>query len=273
MPTKLDMGRAWSDAVALISGNRDVVLVIAGVFFLLPNLVLTLLFPEAAQPPEMPQGAAPDMERAMAELSAWFGEVWWMYAIIAVVQAVGSLALLTLLTDRARPTVGDAIGFGLRSLPTYLATQIIISFAFGIAGGVAIVLTQALPIAGLLVGLFVIVFGLYAMLKLSLVTPVIAIDKVMSPVAAMQRSWQLTKGNSLLIFAFFLLLIIAFLVVSLVAGLLFAAFGLLGEEIGMIVGAIGNGLVSMALVVVMLPALAAVHRQLSGGSEAGSAFD
>lgn len=269
MAAKLDMGRAWNEAVALLSANRQVVLIVAAVFFLLPNLMLTLLAPEAAQPPEMPAGAQLNMEQALAELSAWFGDVWWMYAAIAVVQAVGTLALLALLTDRARPTVGEAIGFGVKALPTYLATQLIVSLGFGLAGGLAVVLMQALPLAGVLLGLVVIIFGVYALIKLSLVTPVIAIEKQMNPMTALQRSWRLTKGNSLLILAFFILLGVAFVVISLVVGLVLAAFAMLGEQVGLIVGAIGNGAVSMAMVTVMVAALAAVHRQLAGSGETG----
>jgi len=273
MAAKLDMGRAWNEAVALISANRDMVLIVAGVFFLLPNLMLSLLAPGAAQPPTMPDGAQPDMERVMAEMSAWIGDVWWMYAAIAALQAVGSLALLSLLTDRARPTVGEAIGFGVRSFPTYFATQMIISIAFGLAGGVAIVLSQAVPLAGILVLILVIVFAIYAMIKLSLISPVIAIEKELNPLAAMKRSWRLTKGNSLLILAFFLLLGVAFVVISLVVGLVLAAFGLLGEDVGLIVGGIGNGVVSMAMVTVIIAALAGVHRQMAGTGQVHETFE
>ena len=272
MAAKLDMGRAWNEAVASISANRDMVLIVAGVFFLLPNLMLSLLVPGAAQPPTMPAGGEDNMDQMMAQMSAWIGDVWWMYAAIAVAQAVGSLALLALLTDRDRPTVGEAIGLGVKALPTYLATQIIVSLAIGIAGGTGLLLAQVSPLLGVLLVLLVMIFALYAMLKILLVTPVIAIEKEMNPVAALRRSWRLTKGNSLLILAFFLLLGVAFVVISLVVGLVLAAFSLLGEDVGLIVGGIGNGMVSTALVTVMIAALAAVHRQLAAGNQVAETF-
>ena len=46
---KLDMGRAWSDAIALLRGNQQVILIVAGVFFFLPNLALALLMPRSGQ--------------------------------------------------------------------------------------------------------------------------------------------------------------------------------------------------------------------------------
>jgi len=273
MAAKLDMGRAWNEAVASISANRDMVLIVAGVFFLLPNLMLSMLAPGAAQPPAMPAGAEANLEQVTAQLSAWFAEVWWMYAAIAVLQAVGTLALLALLTDRDRPTVGEAIGFGVKALPTYLATQIIISLGVGLAGGAAIMVAQVVPLLGVLLVLLAMVFVLYAMIKLSLITPAIAIEKEMNPVAALKRSWRLTKGNSLLILGFFLLLLVAFVVISIVVGLVLAAFSLLGDDVGLIVSAVGNGLVSMVMVTVMLAALAAVHRQLSAGNQMAQTFE
>jgi hypothetical protein len=207
-------------------------------------------------------------------MSTYIGEVWWIFLLAGLMQAVGSIGLLALLTDQARPTVGEALGFGLKALPTYLATQFIVALVIAGLFGAVLLLGQAAAALGLILGLLLVLGILYALLKLSLVTPVIAIEKQLNPVAAMRRSWRLTKGNSLLILAFFLLLLVAFLVISMVAGLLFAAFALLGDEVGLIVGAIGNGVLTMALAVVMVAALAAVHRQLSGsgGSQVGMTF-
>ncbi len=274
MTVKLDMGRAWNDAVAQIKANRDVILIVAGVFFLLPNLAMSLLMPLPPESPAMAVGAEADLTPLIAEMSTYIGEVWWIFLLAGLMQAVGSIGLLALLTDQARPTVGEALGFGLKALPTYLATQFIVALVIAGLFGAVLLLGQAAAALGLILGLLLVLGILYALLKLSLVTPVIAIEKQLNPVAAMRRSWRLTKGNSLLILAFFLLLLVAFLVISMVAGLLFAAFALLGDEVGLIVGAIGNGVLTMALAVVMVAALAAVHRQLSGsgGSQVGMTF-
>ncbi len=268
MTVKLDMGRAWNDAVAQIKANRDVILIVAGVFFLLPNLAMSLLMPLPPEAPAIPAGAQPDFAPLMAEMSAWMADVWWIVALVVLMQAVGTLGLLALLTDRARPTVGEALGFGIKAMPTYLATQIITGVAAGVLFGAILLLGQASPAIGVILGLLLVLAMFYAMLKLSLVTPVIAIEKQLNPLAAMRRSWRLTKGNSLLILAFFLLLVVAFLVISMVAGLVFMAFSLLGDEVGLIVSALGNGVLTMAMVVVMVAALAGVHHQLSGSDGA-----
>ena len=273
MTPKLDMSQAWNEAVAMIKANRDMVLIVAGVFFLLPNLAMSLLMPLPPESPAMASGAQPDLEPLMAAMGAWFSNVWWVFLIVGLAQAAGTFALLVLLTDRMRPTVGEALGFGVKALPTYLASQIITGLGFAAAFALVIVLAQAVPVVGVLAGLMAMVAALYAMLKLVLVSPVIGIEKQMNPLAAMKRSWRLTKGNSLRILAFFLLLGVAVLVISAVTGLVLSAFSLLGDDIGLIVGALGNGVVTMAVVVVMVAVLAAVYRQLAQtGSDVGETF-
>jgi hypothetical protein len=43
--TKLDSSAAWASAAGMVSANRDVLLAIAGVFFLLPSLVAAVFVP------------------------------------------------------------------------------------------------------------------------------------------------------------------------------------------------------------------------------------
>ena len=115
------------------------------------------------------------------------------------------------------------------------------------------------------VQIVLVVALIYIAVKLSLVAPVIGIDKVYNPFTAIVRSWRLTKGNSLRLFAFFLLLVIALLVVSLVLGLIVAlVFGLAGPEVAAIGAGLFNAILNAVYVVIMLGVLAAVHRQLAG---------
>ena len=43
---KFSMSAAWNDAIALMQRNKDVLAIVAGVFFLLPGLVITVIFAE-----------------------------------------------------------------------------------------------------------------------------------------------------------------------------------------------------------------------------------
>src|SRR3546814_20607692 len=81
-----------------------------------------------------------------------------------------------------------------------------------------------------------IVAAFYCAVKISLVGPAIALDRLLNPVAILARSWRLTKGNSLRLAVFYVLLIIAIgvvaILVTLVSGLVFADLGGEAETIG-----------------------------------------
>lgn len=264
---KLDMGKAWSDATALIGANRDVILIVAGVFVFLPNAVLAMFMPQSEELAAMQASGNADPQEVLAQMTAYYGEIWWMFVLLGIVQAVGVLGLLTLLTDRSRPTVGEALGFGAKGLLPYIVAQILLSLGI-VALGFALVMAGAAIHVGLaaVLGLVAVTLAIYLWIKFSLLSPVIAIEKQMNPVEALRRSWQLTKGNSLRLFAFYLLLFLVLIVLTLVAGIVFAMFALAGQQVGEIVGALGGSLLNMITVVVMLAVLAAIHRQLSGGA-------
>lgn len=252
---KLDMGQAWSTATALISRNRSVVVVIAGVFFLLPYLASSLLFPQAMTPEQVnPE----DMGAISEAVLQAYADYWWVILIIFVTQGIGTLALLTLLTDRAKPTVGEAITRGAKGFLPYFAANLIFVFALGSVLGLAVVITPFLIFLAIPV-------MFYAMVKFSLVMPAIAIDGILNPFKAIARSWTLTKGNSFRLFLFYALLVIALMVVSLIITMVLAViFAAVGGE----VETIGNGLVASLInsvfVVLFLGVLAGVHRQLAG---------
>lgn len=264
---KLDMGAAWNTATALIDRNRDVVLVIAGVFFFLPSFAASLALPQA----DALAAAAPggDPQALMNAMMGFYADYWWALLLSFVAQGVGTLALLTLLTDRARPTVGEAIKRGALSFPSYFVTNILAAFA---VAGVVVVPTLLIGLAvagGTVAAALGIVLAipvmLYLMVKFSLIMPAIAIDRMLNPLAALARSWQLTRGNSFRLLLFYALLLIAMIVilslVSMVVGVVFAAIGGEIEKIG---NAIFSSLTNAAFVVVFFGVLAGVHRQLAG---------
>ncbi len=269
MGEKLDLERAWNEATALLSANRDVVLIVAAVFFFLPNVISTLILPsqDALIMQMEALGDQPDPEEIFALFGDYFAGSWWIYLVFGLVQAAGVLGLLALLTDRSRPTVGEALAFGGKALIPYIIALILQFLAMTLVPILLIALGAAInPGIAALLGIVGIVLMIYIWVKFLLLSPVIAIERVMNPIKALARSWRLTKGNSLRLFALYMLLIIAVLVLSLVAGLVFALFGVLGETVGLLAAAIGGGLISMGYTTVMLAVLAAVHRQLSGGS-------
>ena len=266
---KFDMGRAWNDAVALLRANRQVVLVIAGVFFFLPNLALILLLPDYAQAMGTPGAAQPtDPDAALKALADAYGQVWWAVLISIVAQGIGMLGLLALLTDRDRPTVGEALVIGAKSFLPYIGTSILQSIVLVLVALIPFVAGGAAGIGvGVMVGIVALVVLAYLFTKFSLSIVVIVAERVMNPVTAIARSWALTKGNSLRIFLFYVLLFIVLIVIAIVMSIVLGIIGALAGPSGVLfVSGLSNALFNMIFVAVYLAVLAAVHRQLSGSA-------
>ena len=263
---KLDINRAWSEALDLIQTNLSVVAVVAGVFFFLPYLAFVLFMPDMTTAMSI-ESNPQDPTAAFEQIMALYADIWWMIALLTVAQTIGTLALLALLRADNRPTVGEAIAIGAIGFLTSIAATLVFYIGFSVVATVILGVAMAINITALTVILGIVIFIalIYFAIKLSLLAPVIAIEKVYNPFAALMRSWRLTKGNSLRLFAFFALLIIAVVVVSMVLGLIVGlAFGLAGGEVARIGNGLLNSLLNAVYVVLMLGVLAAVHRQLAG---------
>ncbi|MBI1404457.1 MAG: hypothetical protein GC147_14780 [Porphyrobacter sp.] len=273
---KLDMGKAWTQTTALIGANRDLLSVMAGLFFFLPSFAAALFLPEMATNAEIgavrSAGAVDEQAQVQAlmdQFAAMYAANWPTLLLVTVAGFVGSMSLLALLTDRGNPTVGEALGTGLRSIPSYIAAQILSTLAAGIALGVPFAIVAAAAPAGVAVAfaLLLVVAMIYLVIKFSLIAPVIAIDGERNPITAIARSWRLTKGNSFRIFAFFMLLFIVTVIIgSLVQGILTLIFAAVGGEVARIGTAAVSALVNAVLTVIFLVVIAAVHRQLAGAS-------
>lgn len=274
---RFESNRAWQDAIASVSANRDVLYPVAGVFFLLPTLVQAFFFADAQAQIMASLGDADAMQAAMTEGTTWF----FVFSLLAgIVQLVGYLALLALLTDRRRPTVAQALVTGIKSLPTLIAAALIFFSGYTFVGLLIGVLARGLASAtgsaalgGILV-IALLVGMIYVMVKLSLTLPVVIMERVLNPLSALLRSWHLTKGNSVRLAFFYLLLFIAYLALAVVFSMivmgLMALFG--GGNLALIGGALVSGIVGAVASVLFAAILASIHRQLAGLSpEAESA--
>lgn len=270
---KLDMGKAWTQTTALIGSNRDTISAIAGLFFFLPSFASALLVPELSNPPQPsgPSGADPAvaMRALLNQITAIYAANWPLLLGLSIVQFVGSMSLFALLTDRSHPTVREALATGLRSIPTYIAAQLLTAIGAGIAIGLplSVVAAFAPPAAALLVLLAGLVVLVYVFIKFALIAPVIAIEGERNPISAIRRSWQLTKGNSFRIFLFLFLLIFTIgIIAALVTGTLGLILSAFGEPVATIGTDVVGGLVNALFTVIILVVTVAIHRQLAGAS-------
>lgn len=261
-----DSNRAWKEASSAVVANRDVLLALAGVFFVLPSIAFSLFFPQ----PEPAAGATP--EQALGVMREYYLAAAPYFLPIALAQMGGTLAMLTLFTDRSRPTVGEAIRQGFFAVIPYFVAQLLLFFTIGL---VAVVLLGLAGVTGIsaivaIVGIAVAVAAIYVAVKTSLVAPVVAVEHERNPIAALRRSWALTKGNSVRLALFYLLVFIVFvLVVSIAMALVGVMLALLvGGETGRIVAAVISALLGGVFSVYFVAILASAHRQLAGPSVA-----
>lgn len=247
----------------MLTANREVMLVLAGVFLFLPSLAFTLLVPQA----EPPSDATPEiMQQFIIDYYASAGPY---FLVLGLIQAAGLIAMQALLRDDSKPTVGEAIRIGFVGLLPYLGASLLLGLGLGVVFGLVFGLLVAVGNAALmtLAILGSVLALIYVWVRMSLVTPVIAVDKVMNPIRVLQRSWQLTGGNALMLFVFFLLLFVVMgvvlLLVSLMGNLLGALAG--GGTLQALITGIVSGVVGTAFMMIFVAVLAAIHRQLAGG--------
>lgn len=267
-----DSSRAWTQASQAVSANREVVIALAGVFFLLPQLVFSIFFP----PPEA--GAGMSQAQMMEAVQKYYIGVAPVLIPMALFQALGSLSLLTLLDTGRRPTVGEAIRAGLKGVVPYLLAQMLSGLALGaVALLVAGVLGAVAGVAGGVIGLaIVLLLAVVVGIRLSITAPVIAVEGVYNPVAALVRSWRLTRGATARLLGFYALLVVAMLVLLIFANVLTMPVALLAPvEVARFVSAGVEAVLATIMALYFVAVIAQVHRQLAGPAPAavGDLFD
>lgn len=290
---RFDMTKAWDDAIVLLRGNRELIFIVAGVFFLLPSLAMAILLADqqaramALMEAMLAGGATPTDPAALfgGDMGTWFGAG----MVAMVIQLIGYMALLTLMDPREKPTVGQAIGRAFKSILPLIGAVLL--FYVGIFVAALLVVFVLALVVGLVVAGFVLVGGqslgtvvgvilffamyvclivgtCYAMGRLSLVLPGIVLGGVRNPVTAFKNSWTLTRGNGWRLLGFYALLAIAYMVISMVILGIVMGFGTMatsGTTGGVIVGAV-SALLGAAVSILLTAIIASVYHQFRLGA-------
>ena len=267
---KLDMNKVWTRCMVLVRENFQLLAVIAGVFILLPTMAMYFLIPgmEAFVTP----GADPEVvQERMLEL---IGPLLTYGLIGSVIQFVGYGAMVALMGEN-RPTVGEALGTGAKSMLSVIGAFVIFFVLYMVAAIVIVtpiaMLAGAIGVPGLaaIAPLFVIAIALFLMARFSLTMPVIVVEHMLNPLKAVKRSWDLTGPSQWGVLGFWLILGVAYMVISL---LLLGVFGVIAAlagdgTTGMLILGLSNGLISMVVSMVLCGLAVAMHAQLAGPSE------
>ncbi|WP_156500519.1 hypothetical protein [Croceicoccus bisphenolivorans] len=254
-----DPARAWSEATAMLKANKAILPVLAGLFFLVPQVLMTALLPDV---PANLEGEAAT-EAALEIFAAW----WPLVLAMALLQATGMLAIIVLLADRARPTVAEALRKAAKSLPVYIAATLVLVAGVGLTA-----LLIAMPLAmiggesGAAVAIVpIIAAGLWVNVRTLVLAPVIAAEREGNPFDALKRSWAMTTGRSARILFFVMMFVLAALVVSVVTTAVPGAILVttLGQETGRAIVGLIEGFVSAAVMLAWTALIVAIYRQLA----------
>lgn len=236
--------RAWADVVAMVRANLVLLATLAGVFMFLPAFALWLFAPI----PQAAGGGSGNGNEALRLVYDYYIGHWPAFLALTLASSFGQAAILALLLDRDRPTVGEALAVAGRMLPGYflmgLLTNLVITFGF----------------------MLFVVPGLFLIGRLAVTGPTMIGERVNNPIAVMQRGWAHTTGQGWRISGFVLLVgIVGWIALSAASSVIGVVGGLLlpdGAKILATATADALGGAGLALLLVLVSA--AIYRQLRG---------
>lgn len=255
---KLSISRAWDETRIVLASDGKLIGTVALALIVLPGLVLNLL---------------PGMRPAnMGHPNPWLV----VGVIPVVVSLVGQLSVMRLAME-PHVSVGEAIAHGTRRLLPYLGAVLIWTVPILLVGSLLLGLVgkdPAHPPAAASMALILLTaVGVFISVRLVLMSA-IATAETAGPIAMLERSWELTRGNWWRLFGFLLLCLIAAMallfaaeaVTALIARLLFGDVAPL--SVGWLLVLIAGQLANSLILVVLFVMLARIYVQLSGAGHA-----
>ena len=232
--------RIWDDTAALLRQHATLIVALAGVFLFLPALLVGYFLP-------MPEAAS--FAELVRNLNQYLERNWHWMMLESLVNMVGYLAILYLVLGRAGTSVAAAIAAGAALLPFYFLASLVAGFAIGLAA------------------LLFLVPGLYLFGRLAPFGPVMVAEARRSPIEALRRTFDLTRGRGWAVFGLVLLVAVAAITVMTVVTRVFSLIFLLaaGRDLGGLLSLIVSSATGAALTVVLSLLYAAIYRALAGG--------
>ena len=260
----LDTNRIWENALQTLRSNREVMLVLAGIFVLLPTLAILFFWPFPEPKPD--ELFAVFLQRA----GAYTDQTWWQWITVLGLQTLGLQTMLAVIADPSRPTVKAALAKSLAAFASLFAAIIAVSLVASLMLSIIVAVGSAsgsFPLA-LLTTVLGAVAGLYVLARFALIAPLVQLRGIRNPFAALRQSLALTRGCGWQLLGFLVLLYIAVYVVAWLAGavvLLFASLFAPGDVVQLLQKVL-QALSQAAMVPVFAGVLAGLYRQLDGAA-------
>ena len=232
----------WDDTVRMLRTNASLLLAVAGTFLFLPAVVAGFAAPQ------------PTGNVTVEALATYIGDNWLLLLAVNFIGVTGNLALLILVLDRGRPTVGGAIRAAVMLLPFYFVASLLSGFII-LAGLIALILP-----------------GMYAIGRLAVLGPVMVVEGRRGAVDAVRRTLAVTKGHGWAVIGLLMLELIAFYIVNFAATTVLGSLFLLidhargGPGIGALLTLILEGALGAVFSTVLIVLVASVYRRLTNGT-------
>ncbi|WP_073973494.1 hypothetical protein [Erythrobacter donghaensis] len=278
----IDIGRVFATSWAMLRQRFWLLLGMFAVFFaiqMVGSVFLTIILAIMGAAGAVGIGAGFDDPAAITGMGIFL--ILFMvlfYGAYLVLVLAQQAAMVTLASPLEEASFGNAMARGFKSaLPFFVISVILAVGYFALAAlvfGVAGVAGLGGGTAGGIVGIGLLLLFLpvmaYLACRLAVLVPVVAVDQVFNPIAAIRRSWTVTRGRVLGIF----LALVAYGLLTLVA--LGLPFGLVFTSAVNADPASGAPLLLLLLPFVFLPAfvvymmfassfMAALHNEVTGG--------
>lgn len=264
-----DMNTCWSRAVELIQANFQLLLIVAAVFLLLPNVALYILVPDMQN--LVDPAADPDV--VAAQMASFAGPLIIGGLFSLAFQFAGNASMVALMSD-ARPTVGQAIGAGIKTVPSLFALAVI-AFLIYMLGAFLIIMPFSL--LGIMIGspavsivgfIPILIFVAWLGARVSMSLPVMVLEGTLNPITALTKSFALTKPKQWPITGFWTIIVVIMFVASLIFTSVFglvAAIAGTGLVASLILG-LASGVTGVIYGMVICAIATAMHGQLAGPS-------
>lgn len=261
---KFDLGAAWDDSMVLLKSHIALTATVAAVFLFLPTLAVSWFGPVPIEPADT---ATFEQIMAAARESAMQAAPY--QVLVSVIAAIGGVGILRLWLSRTGTSVGDALIFALKMVPTMIAIQLILGAALGL--GALVLIMPGIAAGGGAISALLLFVGVTALIvlllyfwgRLAVVSPALTDKTLYNPLAAIQESWQLTKGNGWRICLFLFLVTLVVLIAAIMLGGVVAIAAGTGEGIGRILTGLVEASVAAAGGLVSTAIVAATYRQLA----------
>ena len=265
-----DMNTCWARGLDQVRNNFSLLVVIAGIFLLLPTVALYLLVPD------MQMLADPGVDQSVlkSKIAEILLPLMGAALLMSLVQFAGQAAMIALM-GKGRPTVGEALGVGLKTVPSLVVVllaftvavfigSLLVTLPISILAGVA-----GIPALAILAVFPLLLLMFWMMARLSMTMPAMVLGATLNPFKAMGESWRITRRHQWAILLFWGVFYAVFTIISLlfngIAGVIAA---LIASGTGaMLVAGLANGIASVVSGMLICALAVAMYGQLSGDTD------